>query len=460
MKKITKYHKRVKLTFAVSAFLCCLLMLFLFNSVGSFASQANYYVVRIDGVIVGASNSKDAAETALFDARKRLSKEADSIVYLDSKFTIEPERKAFGRTDKPEELSDTIYERLKEYTDLNYVQGIRLAAGDYSITANDALTATMILRALEAQYDKENEYTVNLISKQKDDYTELTYEMVNSSQMEERIAELMEQEGLPKTAADALLHTIKKISFVDSLQISQVYTDKSIVFSGDAAVEKALKEGSAIGVCTTTLENYDEEYNLPIQYIEDAGMYEGQSVVEYEGTSGSRNVTAYISYVNGSEKGRSIIQQTVYSEPTAAIIRTGVLPSPEFVVPMDNCFISSGFGYRWGSLHSGNDYACSYGEPIYASAPGYVEAVVHSDEGYGNHVLIRHDDHLVTRYAHMSETACEVGQYVQRFEVIGYAGSTGNSTGNHCHFEIIQDGVPIDPFVYLEGEGQDYYPDE
>ena len=60
----------------------------------------------------------------------------------------------------------------------------------------------------------------------------------------------------------------------------------------------------------------------------------------------------------------------------------------------------------------------------------------------------------------MSEIACTEGQYVQRFEVIGYAGSTGNSTGNHCHFEIIQDGVPIDPFVYLEGEGLDYYPDE
>ncbi|MCQ2530873.1 MAG: peptidoglycan DD-metalloendopeptidase family protein [Lachnospiraceae bacterium] len=460
MKKITKYHKRVKLTFAVSAFLCCLLMLLLFNSVGSFAAQANYYVVKIDGQVVGCSNSKENAETALFEARKRLSKEADSIVYLDSKFTIEPEHKFFGKTDQTEDLSTAIYEQLKEYTDLNYVQGICISAGKYSITVNNPLSATMVLRTLESQYDEENEYTVNLISKQNDDYTEITYEMVNSSAMEERIAELMEQEGLTKTAADAQLHQLKKISFVDTLQISQVYTDKSAVFSGDDAVQKVLSDGSAIGVCTTKLANYDEEFDLPIQYIEDDDMYEGQSYVVYDGTSGTRNVTAYISYVNGKEKSRNIIQQTVYTEPTAAIIRTGVLPSPEFVVPLDNCFISSGFGYRWGSLHTGNDYACGYGEPIYASAPGYIETVTHSDEGYGNNVVMRHDDHLQTRYAHMSETACEEGQYVQRFEIIGYAGSTGNSTGNHCHFEIIQDGVPIDPFTYLEGEGLEYYPDE
>lgn len=460
MKKITKYHKRIKLTFAAAAFLCCLLMLFLFNSVGSFAAQANYYVIKIDGNVVGTCNNKESAESALNEARKKLSKEADSIVYLDSKFTIEQEIKAFGKTDDPEILSDKIYEQLKEYTDLNYVQAFCLATDSYYIMVNDSLTATKVLRALEAQYDKDNEYTVNLVSKQNDDYTELTYEIVNSAEMEKRIIDLMEKEGLTKSAADVTLHQLKKVSFSDSFQISQVYTDKSSVYSGDAAVKKVLNDGDSIGVCTTILSNYDEEFNLPIQYIEDNSMYEGQYVVEYDGTSGTRNVTAYISYENGKEKGRSILQQTVYTEPTAEIIRTGILPSPEFVVPLENCFISSGFGYRWGSLHTGNDYACGYGEPIYASAPGYVETVTHSNEGYGNNVVIRHDDHLQTRYAHMSETACEEGQYVQRFEVIGYAGSTGNSTGNHCHFEIIQDGVAINPFVYLEGEGLESYPDE
>ena len=74
--------------------------------------------------------------------------------------------------------------------------------------------------------------------------------------------------------------------------------------------------------------------------------------------------------------------------------------------------------------------------------------------------MIRHDEHLTTRYAHMSETACEVGQQVSRYEVIGYAGSTGDSTGVHCHFEIMVDGVAVDPFTYLDGSGYDYYDDE
>ena len=171
-------------------------------------------------------------------------------------------------------------------------------------------------------------------------------------------------------------------------------------------------------------------------------------------------MNAIITMINGNEVGRQILSQTVIRDPVPEIIHTGTLPPPTFVVPLDNCFLSSGFGYRWGALHAGNDYACSFNEPIYASCPGVVEEVIHSWDGYGNNVVIRHDEHIQTRYAHMNETACEVGQQVSRYEVIGYAGSTGDSTGVHCHFEIIVDGVQVDPFTFLDGGGYDYYDDE
>ena len=178
-------------------------------------------------------------------------------------------------------------------------------------------------------------------------------------------------------------------------------------------------------------------------------MYEGQNVVERKAKKGSRNVTARISFVNGEEVSRDILSQTVLKKPVAQIIRSGTVPAPMFVVPLENCALSSGFGYRWGELHKGNDYACAFGEPIFASCDGVVEEA-EFDGSYGNYVLIRHDEHMQTRYAHMSELACEPGQKVSRYEVIGYAGSTGNSTGNHCHFEIIVDGVVHDPFEYVD----------
>ena len=119
MQKLTKYHKRIKLTYVISAFCCCFLLLFLFNSVGSFAASANYYEVKIAGKLAGYSNSKEKAEEALLEARNRLSKEASSIVFVDSSFSIEAKNKAFAKTDNVEKLSESIYNVLKEYTNEN-----------------------------------------------------------------------------------------------------------------------------------------------------------------------------------------------------------------------------------------------------------------------------------------------------------------------------------------------------
>lgn len=459
MQKLTKYHKRIKLTYVISAFCCCFLLLFLFNSVGSFAASANYYEVKIAGKVAGYSNSKEKAEEALLMARNKLSQEASSIVFVDSAFSIEAKSKAFAKTDDVETLSESIYNELKEYTDTNYIQAVMLRSGDYYILVDSTMTATAVLRALEKTGDPEDEYTVNLASKKVDNFIEFSYQVEESVSMLQRIEAMMEAEGVSRNAAASALHKTVDIGFVDTLEILNVYTDKNAVFFGNDAVQKALDD-SGIEISISTRVNYNEDFYAPAEYVEDENIYEGREETFREAVPGERNVDAIVTMINGKEVGRQILSQTVLSDPVPEIIHTGTLPPPTFVVPLDNCFLSSGFGYRWGSLHAGNDYACSYGEPIYASCPGVVEEVVHSWDGYGNNVVIRHDEHLKTRYAHMSETACEVGQEVSRYEVIGYAGSTGDSTGVHCHFEIIVDGVQVDPFTYLDGGGSDYYDDE
>ena len=459
MQKLTKYHKRIKLTFIASAFCCCFLFAFLFNSVGSFAAEANYYEVKIAGDVAGSSNSKEKAEEALKEARAKLSREADSIVYVDSAFSIEAKNKAFAKTNSVEELSENIYAKLKEYADTNFTQAIMLSTGKYYILVDSTITAAEVLRALEKQGDADDEYTVTLSTQKVDTFTEITYQVEESDSMKARIEALMEAEGLSRNAAANQLHKTVDIGFVDSLEIRSVYADKNTVLKGSAAVEQALAD-NAIGIRISVMANYDEEFYAEAEYWSDDNLYEGRTEVEREAVPGIRNVNAIITSVNGRETGRQVLSQTVITDPVPEIIRTGAMPPPTFVVPLDNCFLSSGFGYRWGALHAGNDYACSYAEPIYASCPGVVEEVIHSWDGYGNNVVIRHDEHLQTRYAHMSETACEVGQQVQRYEVIGYAGSTGDSTGVHCHFEIILDGVQIDPFTYLDGGGYYYDDDE
>ena len=109
-----------------------------------------------------------------------------------------------------------------------------------------------------------------------------------------------------------------------------------------------------------------------------------------------------------------------------------------YVVPLKNYTISSPFGTRGGEFHRGLDLAAPQGEPIYASKAGtVVKAEFHPS--WGNVVAIEHEDGTTALYAHQQEYQVKVGDKVKQGQIIGYVGSTGNSTGNHLHFELCLD---------------------
>ena len=117
--------------------------------------------------------------------------------------------------------------------------------------------------------------------------------------------------------------------------------------------------------------------------------------------------------------------------------------------------VASGFGYRVDPLykdyrlHAGLDFAAPSGTPIYATADGVVQAAGFNTDGYGNKVVINHGYGYQTLYGHMVRVKAKVGQTVKRGEVIGYIGSTGKSTGPHCHYEVIKRGAKVDPVYYF-----------
>ena len=119
--------------------------------------------------------------------------------------------------------------------------------------------------------------------------------------------------------------------------------------------------------------------------------------------------------------------------------------------PTSGGYISSSFGGRANPFggygcdwHPGIDIATDYGEPVYASAAGYVQQAGWYG-GYGIYARINHDYGYQTAYGHMSRVVCRAGQYVKKGEIIGYVGSTGYSTGPHLHFEVIHYGEQVDP---------------
>ena len=132
--------------------------------------------------------------------------------------------------------------------------------------------------------------------------------------------------------------------------------------------------------------------------------------------------------------------------------REARLNRPLFVMPTKGVF-TSGFGYRWGVLHGGIDLANSIGTPIVAAADGVV-IDAGPTAGFGAWVKLRHADGTVTLYGHVNTWVVSVGQRVMAGDQIATIGNRGNSTGPHCHFEVLLNGTNrIDPVPWLAQRG-------
>lgn len=115
-----------------------------------------------------------------------------------------------------------------------------------------------------------------------------------------------------------------------------------------------------------------------------------------------------------------------------------------FGLPLSSYVVTSRYGWRRSGYHTGCDYAAPLGTPISAVEDGIVTCAEWKGN-YGYLVKIQHSGGFETYYAHCSRFACNVGDQVKKGDIIAYVGSTGNSTGPHCHLEIRYDGQTIDP---------------
>lgn len=156
---------------------------------------------------------------------------------------------------------------------------------------------------------------------------------------------------------------------------------------------------------------------------------------------------------------RAAYQEKSYNEIAGFIKNKEVLlactPAIQPVSNKDLNRIASGFGYRIDpvyktiKMHAGLDFAAPQGTPIYATANGTVRVAGNLGNGYGNHVVINHGYGYETLYGHMYKVKARSGQRVRRGEVIGYVGSTGKSTGPHCHYEVHKNNQHVDPVYFF-----------
>ena len=151
--------------------------------------------------------------------------------------------------------------------------------------------------------------------------------------------------------------------------------------------------------------------------------------------------------------------QLIYSTLVHGTYTGPVIGSGELWTPFPDVdwrtIMTSEFGYRTDPIsgetrfHGGLDLAMPYGTDIRAAKAGTVTLKVYSNSGYGYHIMIDHGGGLSTLYGHCSELLVSEGQHVEQGQLIARVGSTGYSTGPHCHFEVRVDGQQVDPRDFI-----------
>ena len=233
-------------------------------------------------------------------------------------------------------------------------------------------------------------------------------------------------------------------------------------------VEDTCTEGQIV----TVVEN--ESY-LPIQYIremdtlsfldyetievETSSLNVGTTAVLVKGERGEKQSSIEITYIDGIERARKVVSSKVTKEPVVEQIGIGTYtakPSSSSTVltgngqfgwPVDGGYISDPF--ISDRNHKGLDIAAPGGTDIYAAADGVVVSAGWNSGGYGFFVMIDHLDGYQTVSGHCSALFVMEGQTVTRGQLIAAVGTTGDSTGNHCHFEVRNLGLCYDPALFI-----------
>lgn len=214
---------------------------------------------------------------------------------------------------------------------------------------------------------------------------------------------------------------------------------------------------------------------LPFKTVEqtDDTLYTTQKSTKQAGKNGTAQTTSRITYINGIQADKEILSQDVLTPAQDQIVLRGTKKVPTnlgggtssnggsnggtstsgFMLPVTSYRLTSTFRVRtlqgvtrW---HYGVDLATPTGTPIYAAKAGTVTRAG-AASGYGLLVEIDHGGGVRTRYGHCSRLLVKVGQQVKKGQIIALVGSTGHSTGPHCHFEIRINGTPVNPEKYVK----------
>ena len=429
-----------------------LAMLFLFCSLYTFGTTVVY-----DGQQIAAVDSRAAADSARSQLEQITTRAIGSQYTIDENLLqyssgLLPRSEVVDADALEEDLSEEI--GLVTYGYSLYVDGELIGATPYEGALDE------LLKQLKDGISDENTISCEFAE---------TVEIKPGYIPTEQILNLgYLAETLYSTKTAEVTYEVKKGDTWSQIANSHDLTSAELLalnpgFDIDKlSIGEVLTLSASVPYLTMTVveqERYLQDLPYDIEYTESANLYKGDYKVTSAGAYGSADVVANVTYVNGEEQERVILSSVTLKNPVTEQQLLGTkerptwLPTGTFRWPCSGN-ITSRFGYRNLSYsyastnHKGIDIANRYGTAIYAADGG---TVVYAGwmSGYGYLVQIDHGNGYVTYYGHNSSLVVSVGQKVYKGQQVARMGSTGNSTGNHCHFEVRYNGVARNPLNYL-----------
>lgn len=431
---------------------CALAGIILFCSFFTIGTTVSY-----DGQVLGRLASKSEAETVRKDLESITSRTLgetytidDSLLQYDSGWMLRQDIE--DKAVYEDQLSDEIGLVTSAYC--LYVNDVRIGATPYEGALEELLDQLQ-----KAASDEDT------ISCEFAEDVEIRQEYVPTSEIMNLgyIAEL-----LYSTKTAEVTYEVKKGDTWSQIAAKNDMTSAELLALNPGyninklQIGEVLTLSASVPYLTMTVvkqERYLDDVSYNIEYTDSADLYQGDYKVTSKGEYGKADVMAKATYVNGEETERTILSSVTLKEPVTEYrlrgtkVRPTWMPTGSFRWPTSGR-ISSYFGGRkspggiGSTNHKGIDIAVPRGTPIYAADGG---TVTYSGwmSGYGYLVQIDHGNGYVTRYGHNSSLTVNVGQHVYKGQQVARAGSTGNSTGNHCHFEVRYNGVAKNPLNYL-----------
>ena len=414
------------------------------------------YAVTLDGESVGVV----ADQAMVTDAIRQVEEEGSSLLgydyqvegQVDYQFTLTLKSELSSET----EIENYFYGQLSSLS--SHLRKCEVLVGGQSIgVVKDEDALNELLQSIKDQYVTENTTAVGFVEEVSINYV---YSADSLMTVEEMEAALLASSSGETTYTVEQGDTFNAIAYANDMSVSDLKAlnpgvDINRLMVGDVLNVKELIP--VLSVQTTEHQVYTQAIECPVEEVEDSSMYVGDSKILTQGVEGEAEITADVTYVNGYEKEREILSSTTLREPTTTVKAVGTKEKPKtaskgtYIWPVSGR-INSYFGGRYifgsYSYHSGLDIDASYGQAIKAADGGTV-TFAGTKGTYGKLVIITHDNGTQTYYAHNSSLLVSAGDKVYQGQTIAKAGSTGRSTGVHCHFEIRVNGTAVNPLNYL-----------